>query len=167
MKWETDIPELLGSPRHDLLDEPLGRGLVVGEPLVVGWAEPVSVTQFTGNAELPDGDHLGFFQGVPDHGERASGHEPRQVIVFQVDEAVAPSEMDPAHIDPVKQEPGVVGEVPQMKGKMKVGVEGVRYVEDDPLAGFLGCLNSRWHVGLPVVEQDRQSVAALADYLIN
>jgi len=46
--------------------------------------------------------------------------------------------MDPAHVDPVKQEPGVVGEVPQMKGKMSVGVEGVWYVEDDPLAGFLG-----------------------------
>jgi len=71
-----------------------------------------------------------------------------------------------------KEEPGVVTEVPQMQGKMNVGVEGVRYVEDDPLAGFLGCLarslgNSRWHGGLPVVEQDRRSVAALEDYLIN
>ncbi len=138
MEWETDIPELLGSPRHHLLDEPLGRGLVVGEPLVVGWAEPVTVTEFTGNAELSDGDHPGFFQGVPDHGEPASGHELRQVIVFQVDEAVTPSEMDPAHVDPVKQEPGVISKVPQFLGQMIVGVEGVRYVEDDPLAGFLG-----------------------------
>jgi hypothetical protein len=101
MEWETDITELLGSPRLDLVDEPLVRGLVVGEASVVGSAEPVAVTEFTGNAELPDGDHFGFFQGVPDHGEPASGHEPRQVIVFQVDEAVSPSEMDPAHVDPV------------------------------------------------------------------
>jgi len=138
MEWETDIPELLGSPRHDLVDEPLGRGLVVGEPLVVGWAEPVTVTQFTGNTELSDGDHPGFFQGVPDHGEPASGHEPRQVIVFQIDEAVAPSEMDPAHVDAVLEKAGVVSEVPQLFGQMRFGVEGVRYVEDDPLAGFLG-----------------------------
>jgi len=73
----------------------------VGEPLVVGWAEPVTVTEFTGNTELPDVEHFGFFQGVPDHGEPASGHELRQVIVFQVDETVTPSEMDPAHVDAV------------------------------------------------------------------
>jgi hypothetical protein len=150
VEWETDITELLGTPRLDFLDEPLGRGLVVGEPLVVRWAEPVSVTQFTGNAELPDGDHFGFFQGIPDAGEPASGHEPRQVIVFQVDETVTPSEMDPAHVDAVKQVSGVVSKVPQMQGKMNVGVKSVRYVEDDPLAGFLGWLtwslgNSRWH----------------------
>ena len=64
--------------------------------------------------------------------------------MFQVDEAVTPSEMDPAHVDPVKEKPGVISEVPQMQGKMNVGVEGVRYVEDDPLAGFLGCLRDRW-----------------------
>jgi hypothetical protein len=138
VEWQTDLPELLGSPRHDLLDEPLGRGLVVGEPLVVGWAESVSVTQFTGNTEPPDGDHFGFFQGIPDAGEPASGHEPRQVIVLQVDEAVTLSQMDPAHVDAVKQVSGVVGEVPQMQGKMNVGVEGVGDVEDDPLAEFLG-----------------------------
>ncbi len=138
MEWETDIPELFGSPRHDPLDEPLGRGLVVGEPLVVRRGEPVTVTEFTGNAELPDGDHLGFFQGIPDAGEPAPGHEPRQVIVFQVDEAVTPSEMDPAHVDAVLEKAGVVSEVPQLFGQMRFGVEGVRYVEDDPLAGFLG-----------------------------
>jgi len=138
VKRETDLPELLGSPRHDPLDEPLGRGLVVGEPLVVGWAEPVTVTEFTGNTELPDGDHPGFFQGVPDHGEPASGHELRQVIVFQVDEAVTLSQVDPAHVDAVQEKAGVVSEVPQFLGQMNVRVEAVRYVEDDPLAGFLG-----------------------------
>ena len=60
--------------------------------------------------------------------------------MFQVDEAVAPSEMDPAHVDPVKEEPGVVSKVPQILGQMNVGVEGVRYVEDDPLADSLGFL---------------------------
>ncbi len=60
--------------------------------------------------------------------------------MFQVDEAVTPSEMDPAHVDAVKEEPGVVSEVPQFLGQMRFGVEGVRYVEEDPLAGFLGCL---------------------------
>jgi len=140
VKRETDITELLGSPRHDLVDEPLGRGLVVGEPLVVGWAEPVSVTEFTGNAELSDGDHPGFFQGVPDHGERASGHEPRQVIVFQVDETVTPSEMDPAHVDPVQKIPGVVSKVAHLVRQMNVRAKRVRYVEDDPLAGFVGWL---------------------------
>src|SRR5208337_5668479 len=122
MEWETDIPELLGSPRLDLVDEPFGRGLVVGEPLVVGWAEPVTVTEFTGNAELADMDHPEFFQGIPDAGDRTSGHEPRQVIVFQVDEAVAPSEMDPAHVDTVKQVSGVVSKVAQLVRQMNVGV---------------------------------------------
>ena len=139
MEWETDISELLGSPRHDLVDKAFGRGLVVGEPLVVGWAESVSVAQFTGNTKLADMDHARVHQGVPDHGEPASGHELRQVIVFQVNEAVAPSQMDPAHVDPVKQVSGIVSKVPQFLGQMNVGVEGVRYVEDDPLAGFLGC----------------------------
>jgi len=140
VEWETDIPELFGSPRHDLVDEPFGRGLVVGEPLVVGWAEPVAVTEFTGNTELADMDHARVHQGVPDHGEPASGHELRQVIVFQADEVVTPTQVDPAHVDPVKEKPGVVSEVPQFLGQMRFGVEGVRYVEEDPLAGFLGCL---------------------------
>ena len=60
--------------------------------------------------------------------------------MFQVDETVTTSEMDPAHVDAVQEKAGVVSEVPQMKGKMSVGVEGVGYVEDDPLAGFLGWL---------------------------
>jgi len=38
----------------------------------------------------------------------------------------------------VKQISGVVTDVPQLLGQMNVGVEGVRYVEDDPLAEFLG-----------------------------
>jgi hypothetical protein len=101
VKRETDLPELFGSPRHDLVDEPLRRGLVVGEPLVVGWEEPVSVAQFTWDVELPNGDHFGFFQGVPDAGEPASGHEPRQVIVFQIDEAVSPSQVNTPDIDAV------------------------------------------------------------------
>src|SRR5271157_2788515 len=138
MEWETDIPELLGSPRHDFVDEPFGRGLVVGEPLVVGWAKPVSITEFTGNAELADMDHARVHQGVPDHGEHASGHELGQVIVFQVDEAVAPSQVDPAHVDAVKEVSGVIRQVPQLLGQMNVRVEGVRYVEDYPLAEFLG-----------------------------
>ncbi len=48
--------------------------------------------------------------------------------------------MDPAHVDAVKEKAGVVSEVPQFLGQMNVGVEGVRYVENDPLAGFLGWL---------------------------
>ncbi len=112
----------------------------MGERLVVGWAEPVSVTEFTGDAEPADMDHARVHQGVPDYGEPASGHELCQVIVFQVDETVTPSEMDPAHVDAVQEKTGVVSELPQFLGQMKVGVEGVRYVEDDPLAGFLGWL---------------------------
>jgi len=140
VKRETDLPELLGSPRLDLVDEPFGRGLVVGESLVVGWAEPVTVTEFTGNAELADMDHPGFFQGVPYGGESLLGDELHEVVTLEIDEVVTPSEMDPAHVDPVKEVPGVVGEVPQLLGQMNVRVEGVRYVEDDPLAGFLGRL---------------------------
>ena len=62
--------------------------------------------------------------------------------MLQVDEAVTPSEMDPSHVDSVKQEPGVVSKVAQLLGKMNCGVEGVRYVEDDPLAEFswLSCV---------------------------
>jgi hypothetical protein len=106
----------------------------------MGWAELVSETKFTGYTELPDADNPGFFEGLPDHGESASGHELRQVIMFQLDEAVTPSKMEPAHVDPVKQEPGVVSKVAQLLGQMNCDVEGIRYVEDDPLAGFLGCL---------------------------
>ncbi len=138
MERETKVSELFGSLRHDLVDQAFCRWLVVGEPLIVGWAETVGVAEFTGNAELPDGDHLGFFQGIPDAGEPAPGHEPRQVIVFQVDEAVTPSEMDPANIDPMQEEPGIISKVPQLLGQMNIGVKGVRYVEDDPLAGLLG-----------------------------
>jgi hypothetical protein len=135
---ETDIPELSGSPCPHLVDEPFGRGLTVGETLVMGRDEAVSVTHFTGDAELPDADHPGFFQGVPDHREPASGHELDQVIVFQIDEAVTPSEMDPCYVDPVKQEPGIVSKVAQLLGQMNWFVERIRYVEDDRLAGFLG-----------------------------
>ena len=57
-----------------------------------------------------------------------------------MEQRLTPSEMDPAHVDPVKEKPGVVTEVPQFLGEMDLRVEGVRYVEDDPLAGFLGRL---------------------------
>jgi len=109
-------------------------------------------------------DHVRLDQGIPDGCESLLGDELHEVVTLQVDEAVSPSEMDPAHVDAVKQVSGVVSKVPQMQGKMNVGIEGVRYVEDDPLAVFLG---SRWHGELPVLNQDRQSVVALEDYLIN
>ena len=66
--------------------------------------------------------------------------------MLQVDEAVTPSEMNPAHVDPVKQVSGIVSKVPQLLGQMNVGVERVWYVEDDPLACFLGCLRDRWAI---------------------
>jgi len=84
-------------------------------------------------------DHVRVHQGVPDGGESLLGDEPDKVVTLQMDEAVSPSQMDPAHVDPVKEKPGVVTEVPQLLGQMNVRVEGVRYVEDDPLAEFLGC----------------------------
>jgi hypothetical protein len=172
MEWETNISELLGPPRHYLVDEPFGRGLVVGEPLVVRRAKSITVAQFTRNAELPDANNTGFFQGVPDGGAPASGHELRQVIVFQVNEAVTPTQMDPTHIDPVQEKLGVVSEVPQLFGQMYSSVERVRHVEDDPPAEFLGWFarslgNSRSHDGHPVVEHDRQSLTALKHYPIN
>jgi hypothetical protein len=85
-------------------------------------------------------DHVRLHQGIPDGGESLLGDELHEVVTLEVDEAVAPSEMDPAHVDPVQEKPGVVRQVPQVQGKMNVGVDAVRYVEDDPLAGFLGCL---------------------------
>jgi hypothetical protein len=65
---ETDLPELHATPGHDPGHEPLRRGPVLGEPLVVGWQEPISVAQLAGDAELPDGDDPGVFQGVLDRG---------------------------------------------------------------------------------------------------
>ena len=106
----------------------------------MGIEKPIPVGHFTFDAELADMDHVRLHQGIPDGGESLLGDELHEVVTLQVDEAVTPSEVDPAHVDPVKEKPGVVSEVPQMLGKMNVGVEGVRYVEDDPLAGFLGCL---------------------------
>ena len=53
--------------------------------------------------------------------------------------------MDPAHVDAVKEEPGIVSKVPQLFGQMNVGVEGVGDVEDDPLAGFPGWLRDPAH----------------------
>jgi len=102
--------------------------------------KPVTVGHFTFNAELANMDHVRLHQGVPDGGESLLGDELHEVVTLQVDEAVAPSEMDPAHVDPVKEVSGIVSEVPQLLGQMNVRVEGVRYVEDDPLAGFLGCV---------------------------
>jgi len=127
-------------PPYDLVDQPLRGWLVEREALVVGIEKPIPVGHFTFDAELANMDHFRLHQGIPDGGEPLLGDELHEVVTLQIDEAVTPSEMDPAHVDPVKQEPAVVGEVLQMKGKMSVGVEGVRYVEDDPLAGFLGWL---------------------------
>ena len=71
---------------------------------------------------------------------RSLGMNSDEVVTLQVDEAVAPTQVDPAHVDPVEQVSGVVSKVPQVLGQMDLGVEGVRYVEDDPLAGVLGGL---------------------------
>ena len=138
MEWKADASELLGSPRHDLVDEPFGRRLVVGEPFVVGCAESVTVAHFTGNVELSHRDHPSFLQGIPDRSKPTSWHEPGQIIVLQINEAVAPSEVDPANIDPMKQEPCVIGKMLQLFGQMDLGIEGVWDVEDDFRAGSLG-----------------------------
>jgi hypothetical protein len=106
--------------------------------LIVGWQEPVSIAQFIWNTELSDRNHVGFYKGVPDHGQHALGHEPRHIVVFQVDKAVSPSQMDPAHVDTMKQIAGIIGEVPQFLGQMSIGVEGIGDVEDNPHAAFLG-----------------------------
>ena len=131
---------LLLPPPHDLVDQPLRGWLVEGEALIMGIEKPIPVGHFIFDAELADMDHVRLHQGIPDGGESLLGDELHEVVTLQVDEAVTPSEMDPAHVDPVKEKPGVVSEVPQMQGKMNVRVKAVRYVEDDPLAGFLGCL---------------------------
>ena len=131
---------LLLPPPHDLVDQPLRGWLVEGEALIMGIEKPISVGHFTFDAELANMDHVRLHQGIPDGGESLLGDELHEVVTLEVDEAVSPSEMDPAHVDPVKQVSGVISKVPQFLGKMNVGVEGVRYVEDDPLAGFLGCL---------------------------
>src|SRR5208337_672938 len=125
-------------PPHDLVDQPLRGWLILEEPLVVGIEKPIPVGHFTFDAELANMDYVRLNQGIPDGGESLLGDELHEVVTLQVDEAVAPSEMDPAHVDPVKQISGVVTDVPQLLGQMNVGVEGVRYVEDDPLAEFLG-----------------------------
>ena len=119
----------------------------------MGIEKPISVGHFTFDAELANMDHVRLHQGVPDGGESLLGDEPDKVVTLQVDEAVTPSQVNTPDIDPVKQVSGVIRQVPQMQGKMIVGVEGVRYVEDDPLAGFLGCLACLF----PKVLKDRQT----------
>ena len=105
----------------------------------MGWQQPVSVAQFTWDTELSDRNHVGFYKGVPDPGQHAPGHEPRQVVMLQIDQAVASSHMDPAHVDPVEEISGIIGKVPQFLGQMGIGVEGIGDVKDNPPAAFLGC----------------------------
>ena len=130
----------------------------------MGIEKPISVGHFTFDAELANMDHVRLHQGIPDGGESLLGDELHEVVTLQVDEAVTPSQVNTPNVDPVHEKMGVIRQVPQMQGKMNIGVESVRYVENDPLAGFLGRLarslgNSRWHGKHPVVEQDRRSVA--------
>ena len=61
-------------------------------------------------------------------------------VVFTEESPVAPSQMNPPHVDPVEEIAGIISEVPQFLGQMHVGVEAVRYVEDDFLADFPGFL---------------------------
>jgi hypothetical protein len=59
--------------------------------------------------------------------------------MLQIDQAVSPSQMDPAHVDPVEEITGKIGKVSQFLGQMGIGVEGLGDVEDNPSAAFLGC----------------------------
>jgi hypothetical protein len=139
VEWEPDAPELFGSPSLDPLDQRFLGGLVVREPLIVRWQQSVSIAQFTWNTELSDRNHVGSYKGVPDRGQHAPGHEPRQIVVFQVDKAVTFAEVNSAHVDTMKQIAGIIGEVAQFLGQMSIGVEGIGDVEDNPRAAFLGC----------------------------
>jgi hypothetical protein len=59
--------------------------------------------------------------------------------VFQIDQTVASSEVNPAHIDPVKEIARIIGKVVQVLGQMNTKVESVGDVEDDPSAAVLDC----------------------------
>ncbi len=129
---------LLLSPPQKLVDQTLRSWLVEREALVMGIEKPIAIGHLAFDAELADVDHVGLHQSFPDGGESVLGDERDEVVSLQVDEVVAPAQMDPSHVDPVQQVSGIISEVPQLFGQMDLGVEGVRYVEDDPLAGFLG-----------------------------
>jgi hypothetical protein len=104
----------------------------------MGIEKPISVGHFTFDAELANMDHVRLHQGVPDGGESLLGDELYEVVTLEIDEAVSPSQVNTPNVDPVQEKMGVIRQVPQFLGQMNVRVEGVRYVEDDPLAGFLG-----------------------------
>ncbi len=106
--------------------------------MIVWWQKPVSIAKLTWDAELSHRNHGGFYKGVPDAGQHAPGHEPRQIVVFQIDEAVAFTEVNPAHVDSVKEITGIVGEVAQVVRQMNIRVESGGDVEDNPFAALLG-----------------------------
>jgi hypothetical protein len=69
--------------------------------LVVRTEKPIPIGHLSLHAELPDMDHIRLNQGMPDGRESVLGDEPDKVLTFQVDEAVAPSQVDSVHVDPV------------------------------------------------------------------